>query len=86
MLNDTYPIKMKYWFFSSNDKLSNDSAEKVVNPPQNPAAKNNLADNSGGNCSVSWNIKPIKKEPKILTVKVPIGKLMGKIFVTISDR
>ena len=55
--------------------VSFEKAEKVVNPPRIPVAKNSR--HSGVILPLSLNPKtiPIRKQPRILTVKVPNGNV-----------
>ncbi len=55
-------------------KVSFEKAEKVVNPPQIPVAKNSRISGDIFVLSLSANTSPIVKQPKIFTPKVPKGK------------
>jgi hypothetical protein len=55
--------------------------EKVVNPPQNPTVRNIFQPGENKeSLSDSPYINPIRKQPEILTKKVPKGKAEGKLF------
>ena len=60
---------------SSNEKVSAEKAEKVVNPPQNPVESKNLdcSDKDSGRCMENPISSPISKQPIMLTVNVPNG-------------
>ena len=55
-------------------KVSLEKAEKVVNPPQMPVAKNNRISGDIFVLSLSPKTSPITKQPIIFTPNVPKGK------------
>jgi hypothetical protein len=55
--------------------VSFEKAEKVVNPPRNPVAKNNLHSGVRLPRSPSPKTNPIRKQPEMFTVNVPKGKV-----------
>lgn len=73
-----YKDKNKGLSVFSNSVLSLIKVEKVVNPPHSPVVKNSLL------CTLkplpigSAEIKPISKQPIILTVHVAQGKVVER--------
>lgn len=67
--------KFPFWYIF---RVSIEKVEKVVNPPQNPII-NKLLPQPANQSYLNENPKstPIKKHPKMLTIKVPIGKTNG---------
>lgn len=62
-----------------------EKAEKVVNPPQKPTTSRNLQFGSKlSDRSESPINKPIRRQPKTFTARVPQGKLVGKYLYAYS--
>ncbi len=59
----------------SNATVSYEKAEKVVNPPISPVARNSRHSGVRLPLSVKPKTIPMKKQPIIFTVKVPNGKV-----------
>ena len=56
--------------------------ENVVKPPKKPVKRNALAFKDILNVSARLKAKPIKKEPRTLTERIPKGKEKSNVFWT----
>lgn len=78
------PVYIKKWKKSPSLKSARFSfakVENVVNPPQKPTARNIFHPCVKRELrSEKPYINPIRKQPEILTRKVPKGKAEGKLF------
>jgi len=81
-----YNKKLKNSPSLSNARFSFAKVENVVNPPQKPTARNNFhSELSNELLSEKPYINPMRKQPEMLTKKVPKGNAEGKLFCIKRD-
>lgn len=77
MLNPIYNNAMLYLPLCSSPMFSNEKAEKVVNPPQRPVARNSFQlFEKLSSLILRANTTPMMKLPIMFTLKVAIGKCL----------